>query len=697
MIRGRHWQRAVAPVEFAPQLRARLDVVRSRVLADNFKREEVFAAYRPKLAIALAEDHLKQAGNVRRLFHVPCETSATGNRVADSWFEALKYTLGQHHTLQRAHLSRAFDEQQIRDYADNYARTCFKLPDLARRADFARSVGVEPPEPKKDMTAASACARLDDPQWWRRRLRAAWTRRAENVMREVGIVRKRREAYASDDAVRARAGQASRGRQFLENHEAVNERGEQLNLLKLAEHSTANPAVRRAEFMTRVAGFEEIAREGGHVAQFWTLTTPSAFHAWKADGDKNDAFARFLVRDGQAWLCKQWARVRAKLKRLSILFYGFRVAEPHHDGTPHWHLLVFCRPRDAETIEKVIRDYWLKEYADEKGAQKHRVKLKTIDPEEGSAAGYIAKYVSKNIDGAGAIGQEIDFETDGPVVDGVRRVHAWAALHGIRQFQQIGGPPVGLWRELRRLTEPSRDDGIERARACADVGDWAGFIWALSFDGIRAGRRVPLKLAREETGELTKYAEERTPPVIGVRLSSRIEITRPHLWHIQKCGTVAEDAAELLTLRKPGTYAYCDIYVKPPGRGPMWMMEKKTPRPSGVMNPPASAALVAEAGNPIAVNAAMGLTAGRAPARGTYPATGYGAARPAEPYSFYELEAAVRAFFKQNDRYPNLDETRTLEKKSGSWSFSTLGPVAITVRFPGSPVASGAAPPEHDG
>lgn len=100
---------------------------------------------------------------------------------------------------------------------------------------------------------------------------------------------------------------------------------------------------------------------------------------------------------------------------------------------------------------------------------------------------------------------------------------------------------MGLWRELRRLTEASADADIERARARADVGDWAGFIRAVSFEGIRAGRRVDLHIEREETGELSKYAEVRPAPIVGVRCCSSVEITRPHHWRIQRCGTVAHE------------------------------------------------------------------------------------------------------------------------------------------------------------
>jgi hypothetical protein len=543
----RHFQKAVAPVAFPPAMRARLDAVDwSRNIAEKFRREEIFHAYRPKLAEALATDHLAIAGTADRWY-------SQDGRACHSYADAYLHTRRQHAELSRARLSRAFDEQEIHDHAENYARICGKITTHEQLRDFCESIGAIYPV-GRGITAEGAAARTRDPKWWRRKLRATWTRRAENVMREIGIVRKGREAYASDDAVRARAGMKLRAKRFLETHEAVNEQGEQLPLFKLAEHSLANPALRRGEFMCRVRGFEEIAEGAGHVAHFWTLTTPSRFHAQLVAGVKNPKFARAVVREAQAWLCQTWAKVRAKLKRLSILLYGFRIAEPHHDATPHWHLLMFCRPRDAETIERVVSGYWVSKDkpgkhtdASELGPhdaktgrranQDARCKLIVIDREKGSAVGYVAKYVSKNIDGAGAIGEAGDEETGRPMVDSLRRVDAWASLHGIRQFQQIGGPPVGLWRELRRITEVSEDTDIERARCRADAGDWAGFIRALAFEGIRAGRRVGLRLEREETGELTKYSEEKAPPVVGVRCASVVEITRPHSWRIQRCGT----------------------------------------------------------------------------------------------------------------------------------------------------------------
>lgn len=118
----------------------------------------------------------------------------------------------------------------------------------------------------------------------------------------------------------------------------------------------------------------------------------------------------------------------------------------------------------------------MREDGQELGVQEHRFTVKPIDEQFGSATGYIAKYISKNIDGYGMDG-ELDLESGQPVGDMAKRVRAWASRWNICQFQQIGGAPVTTWRELRRLgdRELVLHPELEAARAAANAPDWPGY------------------------------------------------------------------------------------------------------------------------------------------------------------------------------------------------------------------------------
>jgi Bacteriophage replication gene A protein (GPA) len=498
----------------------------------------------PLLADALAERHAAIAGQVRTFFD-------RDGRVADSWNDADADLRRLGLELRQVKPERAFDDDAIEAAADQAARFCTTQTNLASAVEYAEAHGVTVPDGPR-VTPASLRKRLRSADWWRRRLRVVLTRRCEELFRRLGFVRRQACAYVSGDALARMRAAAVKGRRWMAETSAVcEETGEALPLAQIAEHSLANPALRRGELMLRARGFQETAEAAGHRCLMVTLTAPSAFHAWlRESGVRNPRYNGATPREAQAWLNTHWARARAALKRREVLYYGFRAAEPHHDATPHWHVVLYVPPEQVGTVKETLAKVWLKDYADEPGAAEYRVKFTDENPAEGSGVAYLAKYVAKNIDGAGSIGAEASDESGRAVSDDAQHAIAWARLHGIRQFQQLGGPAVTLWRELRRVREPCEWEPLEALRLCTDHTDEGGpsfcaFIEQLGgiANSLRRSRELFDKAeprctdsAGRSVMRLTRWGELPAPVVIGLRIVWRDRIrrlpTRVHVWFL---------------------------------------------------------------------------------------------------------------------------------------------------------------------
>lgn len=355
----------------------------------------------------------------------------------------------------RGLLDIAADDDDLKDLASELAlKVREKISTLQSGFfEYARLICDGYAVPYPDYDGEGIKARLVCDVWWLRNLRNSHAKAREIAAIDAGLVHRHKNIYVSDDTLERRTQQLRRNAALLAQINIESESGQVMKLAKAAAAGVSNHDNRRAELMTRITGFEELANKYGHKAEFVTLTCPSRMHAVTKNGKQNPKYDGTKPCEAQKYLVHCWARARANLHFNGVKFYGLRVAEPHHDGTPHWHLILFYDGKDS--TRKKIKHYITKTFIADSRQEiwndiTPRVKFVAINPDKGTAAGYVVKYVSKNI---GGIKGEKSDEADRESTSLAGRVEAWASTWRIRQFQQVGGHSVTIWRELRRVTD----------------------------------------------------------------------------------------------------------------------------------------------------------------------------------------------------------------------------------------------------
>lgn len=363
-------------------------------------------------------------------------------------------------------------------------------------------------------------ARMLCADWWYRKLwqmRCEWR---EEQLRAVCLVNKKASPYVSYEAVIHKREQRRKSLEFFRSHELVNEDGDTLDMEDVVNASNSNPAHRRNEMMACVKGLELIAEMRGDCAVFYTITCPSRFHATLNNGRPNPKWTSATVRQSSDYLVDTFAAFRKAMHKAGLRWYGVRVAEPHHDGTVHWHLLCFMRKKDRRSITALLRKFAIREDREELGTNTGpRFKSELINPRKGTPTSYIAKYISKNIDGRG-LAKEISKETGRSLRDSAEHVSAWASLHRVQQFRFFGIPGRQAYRELRLLAgQAARVQGVRKAGApvldnprldavlaAADAGCFATYI--MKQGGVLVPRKHHLvRTAYELNDEPNAYGD----------------------------------------------------------------------------------------------------------------------------------------------------------------------------------------------
>ncbi|MCK7046545.1 replication endonuclease [Enterobacter cloacae] len=355
------------------------------------------------------------------------------------------------------------------------------------------------------------------------RYRKLWQMRCEwreEQLRAVCLVNKKASPYVSYEAVIHKREQRRKSLEFFRSHELINEDGDTLDMEDVVNASNSNPAHRRNEMMACVKGLELIAEMRGDCAVFYTITCPSRFHATLNNGRPNPKWTSATVRQSSDYLVDTFAAFRKAMHKAGLRWYGVRVAEPHHDGTVHWHLLCFMRKKDRRSITAMLRKFAIREDREELGTNTGpRFKSELINPRKGTPTSYIAKYISKNIDGRG-LAKEISKETGRSLRDSAEHVSAWASLHRVQQFRFFGIPGRQAYRELRLLAgQAARVQGERKAGApvldnlrldavlaAADAGCFATYI--MKQGGVLVPRKHHLvRTAYELNDEPSAYGD----------------------------------------------------------------------------------------------------------------------------------------------------------------------------------------------
>lgn len=238
---------------------------------------------------------------------------------------------------------------------------------------------------------------------------------------------------------------------------------------------------RAAEMEAR--GELEMARElleENLVPIFPTGTLPPEWHPNPRYGE-NAYDPTKTPREAVAELNKRWGRARALMRDQGVYFLGVRTVEPHEDGSPHMHLMLYVRARQVAETCRIIALQWPATTEDEATARKAGIyegpamKIQIWQDRSGKdaadPASYVMHYVMKSIDYDGETHPDVlaattDTERQKAARQGARAV-AWASTMNIRRISLVGFPQgtIGRWEAFFRELQSDDRNPCPHTRA----------------------------------------------------------------------------------------------------------------------------------------------------------------------------------------------------------------------------------------
>jgi len=144
-----------------------------------------------------------------------------------------------------------------------------------------------------------------------------------------------------------------------------------------------------AEIQNRINTLSELAKKRGLKALFMTMTLPGEYHPYTDNNTRiNPEYNGVNAKEAVKELTKMFAKLRHDrslkdgLTKENRIY--FRVNEPHKDGTPHTHILMFVPAERVSRIKKAFKRLF------------NRVG-NNIQDDLRNATSYVMKYINKTL------------------------------------------------------------------------------------------------------------------------------------------------------------------------------------------------------------------------------------------------------------------------------------------------------------
>ena len=475
-------------------------------------REQYARTFRREHSRALAaQPHL--AGMPR---HEPTKKEkqralSAAQKAADNWLQVTVGALGQM-TPEHLRLLGA-DDDDMRDAARRYAEINSQIIDRMQAAGKAQELEDFADSPRQLYQVApgfdtdAKLGRLCSPKWWRRRIRREIRGKQEQLARLLGLVGHGRCKYVSGHTLEQYKQQLKVQEEWLASHcvaaEITDPSGMQRTVsIPLDKIAAAAPGRRYAEIKARAAGIAEIADRHGMQPAMVTVTMAGYHHAVSEEWDRSTT-AELLD-----WQKEQWSRLRARAAKAGIKLIGAWAAEPHKDGTPHWHHVVWTDDPDA--VRALFEEYYLEaDRPDEPGARRRRVVWEAAKCGNGGAINYLLKYALKYVaKGDSGTAQAMREKNMADYERNADAVRAWRSTHRKRALGwyacNIEQARISTYRELRRVKDPAKAQAAHRPHAVASQrGDWSAFCDAHAAHPVRLDYRTDTNTYGEPTKKIS--------------------------------------------------------------------------------------------------------------------------------------------------------------------------------------------------